>query len=120
MRDSTKAYEVPDGEPVLDTARLDQLRAVLGASGVDELIGAFRRLATRTLVELSPRAERRVVRNAAHALKGTALDIGLMNLGALMRALQDAADGDGELQPLLARVPAAVNSALDALDRLRR
>lgn len=118
--EATMAETMTDTVPLLDTKRIEALRAQLGAAAADiiqEFIGELRR-AGGLLADASPaeRGDPARVKALAHRLLGGARTLGAVALEAEAEALQRAAK-DGDAAPALqARALMAVDAALGALE----
>ncbi len=111
------------GNP-LDRTVLDTLRALQPADGsnlLSNLIGVYRSSSEELLESLSEALERgdaQAIRQTAHALKSSSLNVGAQALGSLCRQLE-ALGASGEVdgaKDLLARIAAERERALEALD----
>lgn len=82
-----------DATPVVDRDQIEGLLAAAGAAGTREIMAAFWRSTDSLLVDLkSQLAEGRLVEAArtAHALKGSALNVGALRFSCAARAIEDA------------------------------
>jgi CheY-like chemotaxis protein/HPt (histidine-containing phosphotransfer) domain-containing protein len=112
------------GEQVVDDAYLRLLVEALGAERVDELVERLpdeARPHRETLRQAGARGDLAGVRAAAHAIRGMAVNLGLVALGDLTRRLEEASlAGDAErVAELYPRVDASLEEGLARLAAIR-
>lgn len=81
-----------DGGVVIDASQIDGLIEAAGPEGAAEILGAFWRSTDELLSRLAQQLENREVDDAsrtAHALKGSALNVGALKFSNLARAIED-------------------------------
>jgi TMAO reductase system sensor TorS len=115
----------PDAqEPALDQAYLEELVAALGRPKVAEIVAGLAdeaRPHQARLEEAIRGGDLSAARDAAHALKGIAVNVGLPALSRLLGAIETACEArDPEpLGPLVARLAPAMDRALEQLRAYR-
>ncbi|MBY0423960.1 MAG: Hpt domain-containing protein, partial [Parvularculaceae bacterium] len=86
-----------DDADFIEASQLDGLIEAAGVEGVREILGAFWRSTEGLLVELRgqlQRCDRAGASRVAHALKGSALNVGAVRLAETVRKVEDACKAD--------------------------
>ncbi|MFM7345369.1 MAG: response regulator [Tagaea sp.] len=80
-----------------DDGALDRIQAQIGASATGKIAALFRKDVRARLDRIAalPEGERREIAREAHAIKGSALSVGALELGGLAAALEKEAAGLG-------------------------
>ena len=111
--------------PVLDPTLIGKLRKLeelAGAGFLREVIGLFLTPLTERVVRLKTHAAKgdaRGIEDEAHALRGSAAQVGALEVAALCAALEEAARAKDvrDAAPLVERLEAAAVRARAALER---
>ena len=107
---------------VLDREQIDALIAAAGVAGTREIIDTFWKSTDRLIAELRDHlgaADLTAAARTAHALKGSALNVGAMKLSCAARGLEDACK-TGDVTAASARLSSALefyNETVVAFDR---
>lgn len=99
---------------MLDKARLSELREEVGDSDIAEIVGLFCEEVEETLERLIG-AARPPTPDDFHFLKGSALNVGMIQLGALCRSAETALRKDPGATPDIATITVAFRNARAAL-----
>ena len=78
--------------PLLDAAQLDGLIAVAGVDGTREILGAFWRSSDSLIATLKDQLQKAAAADAgrtAHALKGSALNVGAVRFSGSIRRIEE-------------------------------
>ena len=103
----------PSAEGLLDLSFLEEERATLGDDVLLELLNIFRAGAATRLAAMALAAERgdwQVLKQQAHALQGSAANLGLSRVLLLARSLQIAAAEESDC------IPAEIQKGVNALE----
>ena len=104
--------------PLLDTARLDELRAAVGDS-YDMMIDMFPESAREELDALRAAldvGDAPTARRAAHTLKGVAASFGATRLQAIAHMLEDTTLPPEKSKALISSIETALEATLAALE----
>lgn len=99
---------------MIDRARIDELRTEVGVQDLAEVVQMFCEEVEETLDRLCAHPSPSLAEDL-HFLKGSALNIGMTELGALCKGAETALRSDPDARPDLGAITAAFRKARQAL-----
>lgn len=99
---------------MIDRARVDELRTEVGPEDLAEVVLLFCEEVEETLDRITAHPSPSLAEDL-HFLKGSALNIGMTELGALCQTAEKSLRADPQAQPDLAAIAAAFRKARQAL-----
>lgn len=115
--------DTPQAPPLLDTAKLTELEATIGAANVDRLMAMMADELTRSpgaIARLIERGDHGAAGPAAHALKGAALNVGAARIADLARRIEQACDAGEPIEAFGPMLLAAADSTAGLIAERRQ